>query len=129
MRDAAVGYAAERVPTSEVTMPQDLPIPDFDQLPEGSIQHRIRSLDEARIQQLLEHEQAHANRPSVVMTLEARLQQLRSGAEPSGGAPDGLQPEQSPPPTGDAPASPDTQGPPVNPPSHGDPTNPSQPRG
>ena len=110
-------------------MSHDLPLPDYDQLPAGAVEHRIRSLDADGVQQLLDHENAHANRPAVVMALETRLEQLRSGAEPSGGSPQGMQPEQAPPPTGDAPAPPETQGPPVNPPPHGDPTNPpSQPR-
>lgn len=105
-----------------------LPIPDYDQLPEGSIESRIRTLDVDGVEQLLSHEREHANRPQVVLVLEQRAEALRSGAEPTGGSPQGGTPE-----TGSTahggPARPQTQGPPVNPPSQGDPTNPAQPRG
>ena len=106
----------------------DLPLPDYDHLPTGALAHRIRSLDADGVQDLLDHERAHADRVPVVSVLKTRLSELRSGAEPSDGSPLGEQPEQAPAPVSDPPASPDTQGPPVNPPSQGDPTNPAQPR-
>jgi hypothetical protein len=110
-------------------MHRDLPLPDYDQMPEGSIEHRIRSLDVDGVQLLLDHERAHANRPSVVMTLDRRLEELRAGAEPSGGSPQAEQPERAGRPRPDSAASPATEGPPINPPPHGDPTNPTpQPR-
>ena len=75
-------------------MTDDLPIPDYDQLPENSIAHRVRTLDAAGVERLLEHERGHANRIQVVQLLELRLDDLRSGAaEPTGGDPAGAQPE------------------------------------
>ncbi|MEU2603336.1 hypothetical protein [Streptomyces albus] len=62
-----------------------LPLPDYDQLPAGSVEHRIRSLESNEVRQLLEHERGHADRPQVKEVLTARLEQLASGAQPSGG--------------------------------------------
>lgn len=107
---------------------EDLPLPDYDQLPLGSLEHRVRTLDAAGVTTLLEYEQAHGRRQPAITVLEQRLAALREGAEPSGGSPTGEQPESAPPPTGKSQASPETTGPPVNPPSQGDPTNPAQPK-
>jgi hypothetical protein len=63
----------------------DLPLADYDQLTSGDLQHRIRSLDEAQVRALVEHEQAHGNRTAVLQVLTARLRGLEDGAEPSGG--------------------------------------------
>ena len=106
----------------------DLPLPDYDHLPLAGLVHRIRSLDEPGLSQLLEYEQTHAARVAVVQAMQARLGELQDGAAPSGGSP--LAPAAEAPPataTGSR-VSPATSGPPVNPPSHGDPTNPAQPR-
>jgi hypothetical protein len=108
----------------------DLPLPDYDQLPLGSIESRVRSLDQAGVEQVLEYERQHADRTQVVMLLEHRLKALRSGdVEPSGGDPSAPAPEVVPGAPGGSSASPQTRGPAQNPPSHGVPTNPSQPRG
>ncbi|GIG30441.1 hypothetical protein [Cellulomonas marina] len=115
--------------TPTVTTGQDLPIPDYDHLPVGSLGHRIRSLEADELAVLVAYEQEHGARVPVLAVLDARLQELADGAEPSAGDAAGLAPEQAPPPSGGSPASPATVGPPQNPPSHGDPTNPSQPRG
>jgi hypothetical protein len=75
----------------------ELPIPDYDQLPEGSLVHRIRTLDEQGLHALLEHERGHANRPSVLQALTHRRDALAKGeAEPSGGDPAAAQPEVTP---------------------------------
>jgi hypothetical protein len=108
------------------TSGQELPLPGYDQLPLGTLTHRVRTLDAEGVDALLAYERAHANRPAVVSMLESRLAELRKGAQPSGGSPLGTQPEQPPAPTDSEPASPQTQGPPVNPPSQGVPTNPRQ---
>ncbi len=107
----------------------ELPLPDYDHLPVGSLEGRIRSLDADALDALLAYEQAHGNRLPVVQVLERRLQAVRDGAELSGGDPMAATPEVQHAPQGGSAASPQTQGPPVNPPSHGDPTNPAQPRG
>jgi hypothetical protein len=78
-----------------------LPIPDYDHLPVGSLAHRIRTLDEDGLTALLDHERAHGNRLPVVQLIEQRLSAIRSGeAEPSGGDPAAAQPEQAPAPAG-----------------------------
>jgi hypothetical protein len=58
----------------------DLPLPDYDQLPESSVAHRIRSLNADGVRALLDHERAHANRIQVKNVLETRLTELRDGA-------------------------------------------------
>ncbi len=106
----------------------DLPLPDYDHLPLATLTHRVRTLDLGGVEALLGYERAHGDRLPVVQVLEARLEQLREGAEPSGGSPTGVAPELAPGAAGAPAASPATSGPKVNPPSHGDPTNPAQPR-
>ena len=71
---------------------EDLPLPDYDQLPLGSLEHRVRTLDAAGVTTLCDYEQAHGRRQPVVTVLEQRLAALREGAEPSGGSPTGEQP-------------------------------------
>jgi hypothetical protein len=111
-------------------MSHALPLPDYDSLPVGSIESRVRTLDETGVRALLDYEREHANRTQVVQILENRLLSLRRGeAEPSGGSPLAPAPEgESRPTSGGEQASPASEGPPQNPPSHGVPTNPSQPR-
>jgi hypothetical protein len=103
----------------------DLPLPDYDHLPVGTLPTRITGLTEADLQQLVSYEKAHGNRLPILQVLEQRLQALQNGAEPSG---------TRTPPTPEVSAGTGTPqpasvpGPPVNPPSQGDPTNPAQPR-
>jgi hypothetical protein len=66
---------------------EELPLPDYDQLPLNELRHRIRTLDEARLRTLFEHEEAHGNRIPVLELLHARLRELTHGAEPSSGDP------------------------------------------
>ncbi|WP_369137529.1 hypothetical protein [Modestobacter versicolor] len=106
----------------------DLPLPDYDHLPVGSLTSRIRTLDADDLETLLGYEQAHANRVQVVSAMTHRLDDLKAGAQPSGGDPAAAQPEHAPAAAGGSAVSEATSGPPVNPPSHGDPTNPAQPR-
>jgi hypothetical protein len=107
----------------------DLPLPDYDALPFGSIESRVRTLDAEGVERVLAYEREHADRIQVVMTLEHRLEALRSGdAEPSGGDPSAATPEVVPGQPGGSAASPATEGPTQNPPSQGVPSNPAQPR-
>jgi len=107
----------------------ELPLPDFDQLPVGSIESRVRTLGERGVRELLDYEREHANRVAVMQILEHRLVALNTGdAEPSDGSPQGIAPEAASGQAGGSRVSPQTQGPPVNPPSQGVPTNPAQPR-
>ena len=111
---------------NDVPQHDELPLPDYDHLPTGTLPTRISGLNEAGLAQLLAYERAHGNRLPVIQVLENRLTALQNGAEPSGPAvPD--TPEVSQTQHGSR-VTPATSGPPVNPPSQGDPTNPSQPR-
>lgn len=71
--------AEPRVPAHEA-----LPLPDYDHLPVGSLEHRIRTLDEAGVRDVLAYEEAHAHRLPVLELLRHRLGQLEHGAQPSG---------------------------------------------
>jgi hypothetical protein len=111
-----------------MTERDDLPLPDYDHLPVGSLTSRIRSLDLDALTTLLAYERAHANRVQVVTVMESRLAGLREGAQPSGGDPAAVGADAPAAAAGGSKASEATSGPPVNPPSQGDPTNPAQPR-
>jgi hypothetical protein len=112
-----------------MTEHDQLPLPDYDHLPTGGLASRIRSLDAAGVQTLLDYEQAHGNRLQVVQILRNRLSGLKEGAQPSGGDPAAdFTPEAGVPAAGGSKVSEATSGPPMNPPSQGDPTNPAQPR-
>ena len=106
----------------------ELPLPDYDHLPVGSLASRVRTLDLAGVRALLEYERGHGNRFPVVTVLQNRVTQLEQGAQPSGGDPAGPTPEAPPGVAAGSKVSTATSGPPVNPPSQGDPTNPAQPR-
>ncbi|GAA1659102.1 hypothetical protein GCM10010977_08540 [Citricoccus zhacaiensis] len=102
-----------------------LPLPDYDHIPLGTLPSRINGLSEDQVNQLLAYETAHGNRLPVVQVLEQRIEALRNGAEPSGPTvPD--TPEVSEGRSG-SPVSPETTGPNVVPPFHGNPAYPSQP--
>src|SRR3954465_4297814 len=93
-----------------------LPLPDYDHLPVASLPSRIRTLDADGLQAVLSYEQSHANRVQVVQAMTHRLDELKAGAQPSGGAPNEVQPEHAPPPSGGSEVSEATSGPPINPP-------------
>ena len=105
-----------------------LPLPDYDHLPLAGLTSRIRTLDVAGVQTLLDYERAHGDRAPVVTVLENRLGALREGASPSGGDPTAPAAEAPPAAVGGSKVSEATTGPKMNPPSQGDPTNPAQPR-
>ena len=87
----------------------ELPLPDYDHLPIGSVASRIRSLDADGLKALLTYERAHGDRLPVVQVLSRRLDALRSGeAEPSGGDPSAPQPEHAPPADSGSPGNPAT---------------------
>ena len=95
----------------------ELPLPDYDHLPLGSLEGRIRSLDADGLTALLTYERAHGDRLPVTQLLERRLEAVRDGAELSGGSPLAATPElqHAPPDTGaavvEAPATaPDKEG-------------------
>ena len=88
---------------SDMTSRADLPIPDYDHLPEGSLTSRIRTLDADALRVVVAYERAHADRLHVLQVLEHRLEQLDAGAQPSGGDPAAAQPEHAPQPAGEGP--------------------------
>src|SRR3954463_9128705 len=110
-----------------MTERDDLPLPDYDHPPVGSLISRIRTLDAGGLQTLLSYEQGHANRVQVVSAMQNRLTGLKEGAPPPGGAPAAGGAAPPPAAAGGSQVSEATSGPPINPPSHGDPTNPAQP--
>ena len=83
----------------------ELPVPDYDHLPAGSLQGRIRSLSADDLRRLLDHEQAHGARLPVLELLRHRLESVEAGAEPSSGDPAAAQPEHAPPASGGSPVS------------------------
>jgi hypothetical protein len=72
-----------------------LPLPDYDHLPIGGLESRVRSLTAEEVEELLAYERTHADRLPVTEVLTARLEQLKSGAEPTSGDPGALRPEQA----------------------------------
>lgn len=108
------------------TGPEGLPLPDYDQLSLGELEHRIRALSHAQLEELVRHEREHAARTPVVELLASRIAQLDAGATPS---PGGEPPAAGPGPAGGSPVSPATAGQPVHPPPHGTPDQPGRPKG
>jgi hypothetical protein len=104
-----------------------LPLPDYDHLPIGGLESRVRSLTAEEVEQLLAYERAHAGRLAVTELLTARLEQLRAGAEPTSGDPGALRPEHHEPRTG-SPVSPATSPQPSGPPPHGTPDQRGRPK-
>lgn len=96
--------------------PGDLPIADYDQVPSGALEHRIRSLSRAELETLLEYERHHAARVHVIEMLTARVEQLRGGGTPSEGGADPGAPQSTP---HGSPVSPATAAEPGHPPPHG----------
>ena len=111
-----------------MTEHDQLPLPDYDHLPVEGLASRIRTLDAAGLETVLEYERAHADRLQVVTIMENRLTALREGAQPSGGDPAAPAVDDPAHAAGGSKVSEATTGPVINPPSQGDPTNPAQPR-
>ncbi|MFJ8543359.1 hypothetical protein ACIRFH_15340 [Streptomyces sp. NPDC093586] len=105
-----------------------LPLPDYDHLPIGGLESRIRSLEADQVEELLAYERSHADRVPVTELLATRLEQLKSGAEPSAGDPGALRPEQGAGHQG-SPVTPATSPQPFSPPPHGTPDQRGKPKG
>ncbi len=114
--------------TNKTTGPRrdELPMPDYDHVPVGTLTHRIRALDAPALEKVLEYERAHGDRAPVVTMLEHRLSELRGGAEPSGGDPGVPAPQQATP-AGGSKVSPQTAAEPDGPERYSGTS--SQPRG
>lgn len=107
--------------------PGELPLPDFDQLSPGDLEHRIRALGPGELERLLQHERTHARRPLVIEMLSARLAELHAGANPTpGGSP---RPGEAEPSRGTSPVSPQTAAQPFSAPPHGSPHQSGRPKG
>lgn len=104
------------------------PIADYEGLPIGTLQHRIRSLDEEQMRELIAYEESHADRTGVLEFLKNRLRQLEEGAEPSEGD-QSFQPETPGPPRGGSPASADTTAPTSDSMTHSQHDQPTMPKG
>ncbi|MBM7087909.1 hypothetical protein JTP67_04945 [Streptomyces sp. S12] len=105
-----------------------LPLPDYDHLPLGGLESRVRSLNTAEVEELLAYERTHADRLPVTELLSARLEQLRAGAEPTSGDPGALRPETDAA-RGGSPVTPATSPQPFGPPPHGTPDQRGKPKG
>ncbi|MBQ0910357.1 hypothetical protein [Streptomyces sp. RM99] len=105
-----------------------LPLPDYDHLPIGGLESRVRSLGAEEVEELLAYERSHADRLPATELLTARLEQLRSGARPSSGDPGAVRPEQGQGRSG-SPVSPATSPQPFSPPPHGTPDQRGKPKG
>jgi Meckel syndrome type 1 protein len=57
-----------------------LPVPNYDRLTVASLRARLRVLDAAGVQMLLDYEKAHEGRPAVVTMFERRLAKLSEGS-------------------------------------------------
>ncbi|MCW3768611.1 hypothetical protein ACKLTP_03345 [Paenarthrobacter ureafaciens] len=62
----------------------DLPLADYDHIPNGTLPSRISGLGQEGIQLLPDYERAHGNRLPVIQILESRLNALKGGTEPRG---------------------------------------------
>ncbi len=105
-----------------------LPLPDYDHLPIGGLESRIRSLTADEVEELLAYERAHADRVPATEVLNARLDQLRAGGEPTSGDPGAVRPEQGASRSG-SPVTPATSPEPFSPPPHGTPDQRGKPKG
>ncbi len=119
----------DRTDETTATRHDDLPLPDYDHLPVGTLAHRVRQLDAPALEKVLAYERAHGHRVPVLAVLEQRLEELRAGAEPSAGEPGVPTPAEIFPPRGTSKASPQTAAEPGRPAAHGVPGHRSEPRG
>jgi hypothetical protein len=110
------------------TTSNELPLPDYDHLPVSSLQHRIRSLGQDDLRALRGYENEHANRVAVLEMIDARIDALEHGAQPSGGDPTGRRPEQPDGVDGGPAVTSRTAAPPGGPPPHGTPAQPARPK-
>ncbi|MDK1471992.1 hypothetical protein QNO07_00875 [Streptomyces sp. 549] len=103
-----------------------LPLPDYDSLTVGELEHRIRALEAPDVERLLEHERGHADRVAVRTLLATRLERLEAGAEPSpGGSP---RPGRADATRSGSPVGPGTEPEPVHAPPHGSPHQRGKPK-
>ncbi|RRO16728.1 hypothetical protein EIL87_13010 [Saccharopolyspora rhizosphaerae] len=107
---------------------QDFPLPDYDQLSTGSLQHMVRSLGRDELTRVLDYEQEHNNRPQVVEIMTQRLEELDRGAEPAPGE-HRAQPAEAQDSAKGSPVAPSGSPQPMHPPRHGNQETPGKPKG
>lgn len=71
---------AEPPPAGLAPAVEALPVPNYDQLTVASLRARLRVLDAAQLQLLLDYEKAHEGRPAVTIMFERRLAKLSEGS-------------------------------------------------
>ena len=57
----------------------DLPVPNYDELSVPSLRARMRSLNAAQLQVLIDYESSHASRAAVLAMFERRLAKVEGG--------------------------------------------------
>ncbi|MCC5033645.1 hypothetical protein DMH02_010530 [Streptomyces sp. WAC 00631] len=104
-----------------------LPLADYDELPVGALEHRLRTLDSAELEVLRHYEHEHANRTRVLEMINTRQLQLAGGSTPSPGGEDLRQAARHS--AGGSPVTPATSPEPIHPPPHGTPDQRAKPKG
>ena len=79
MKTAAAKTAAATPAPSAAAAPA-APIPGYDDLSVASLRARLRGLDAAGVQALLDYEKANARRDDVITMFERRLSKIENGA-------------------------------------------------
>jgi hypothetical protein len=73
------GTAAKAKPAPPAAAAQPAPIPGYDDLSVASLRARLRGLDAAGVQGLLDYEKANAHRDDVITMFERRLSKIENG--------------------------------------------------
>jgi len=76
----AESATAEAAATSGAATDAALPVPGYDQLTVASLRARLRVLDVAQVQTLLDYEKAHEGREAVITMFERRIAKLQEGS-------------------------------------------------
>jgi hypothetical protein len=82
--EAVVDEAETVVPEPAATADAEVvaPLPNYDELSVASLRARLRNLDVAQLRQLVEYEQAHANRADVIAMFTRRIAKLQAETTP-----------------------------------------------
>ena len=84
MKPASASSAAHEPaaakPGPSATAVPAAPIPGYDDLSVASLRARLRGLDAAGVQALLDYEKANARRDDVITMFERRLSKIENGA-------------------------------------------------
>ncbi len=77
---AASAEPAASAVAATATAGEALPVPNYDQLSVASLRARLRVLDAAQVQALLDYEKAHEGRPAMITMFDRRLTKLTEGS-------------------------------------------------